>query len=634
VVEGDGNDSIAIDDPFLRCLERELGFSPSRREEIVQSLRQVGLWNDDASAVGGDDSNTSSRSARSRKQQQRRQHPSDQLLSVCRDYRPDRMAKMLAEDFGLSPPVAHRVRAAVVPALAATAQVTKTAVDEKEEKSLAEPPTAGGMSSDAAATGELRRPLFKSVVVNDAQARRCRGDGGATASSKLEYGVSKSDLSKLYPRLADELDDFMNFMTQPNPYSQEDPIRPATANVYLTHARLFLGWYLKKTAGNSPQADYSGRTVSGMSSPPSIYEIIPDKTKDSAKPMMDFVVWLRSNRSISASYEANLLRGLVKLLKFRFCRESAEDTESSRGTYKDIPVIGEVRKLHRAANRKQSKAPRTSNEDKKWLSWPEFLQVVQALRQEAEQLMSECGAEIGGVGSDVDTTAVMGTKELVKQTLPFGNDKPVEAINGSSKEEDPAISLLERRAAIALQKYLVLAIFANVPDRQRTVRELELGRTFVLEAGDGGQCWCIRHAPDDYKTGRAYGERPPMQLPATLTPTINAFVNEWRPRLSPLTNKLFVQPRTGNPLTQDSVYQIVSRSCYERTGKRTNPHLLRDMIVTHIRESQQASEQELEALALFMGHSLSMQRTSYDRRTLSQKVAPAIRLMEQVNTGN
>jgi len=58
------------------------------------------------------------------------------------------------------------------------------------------------------------------------------------------------------------------------------------------------------------------------------------------------------------------------------------------------------------------------------------------------------------------------------------------------------------------------------------------------------------------------------------------------------------------------------------------------MIVTHIRESQQASEQELEALALFMGHSLSMQRTSYDRRTLSQKVAPAIRLMEQVNTGN
>jgi hypothetical protein len=34
---------------------------------------------------------------------------------------------------------------------------------------------------------------------------------------------------------------------------------------------------------------------------------------------------------------------------------------------------------------------------------------------------------------------------------------------------------------------------------------------------------------------------------------------------------------------------------------------------------------------LFMGHSVHMQRTSYDRRTLNQKVAPAVQLMESVN---
>lgn len=55
------------------------------------------------------------------------------------------------------------------------------------------------------------------------------------------------------------------------------------------------------------------------------------------------------------------------------------------------------------------------------------------------------------------------------------------------------------------------------------------------------------------------------------------------------------------------------------------------MIVTHVRESD-ASEKELEALALYMGHSLNMQRTSYDRRTLTTKIAPAVDLMQSINS--
>ena len=57
------------------------------------------------------------------------------------------------------------------------------------------------------------------------------------------------------------------------------------------------------------------------------------------------------------------------------------------------------------------------------------------------------------------------------------------------------------------------------------------------------------------------------------------------------------------------------------------------MIVTHVRESD-ASEKELEALALYMGHSLNMQRTSYDRRTLTTKIAPAVDLMQSINNNN
>ena len=54
------------------------------------------------------------------------------------------------------------------------------------------------------------------------------------------------------------------------------------------------------------------------------------------------------------------------------------------------------------------------------------------------------------------------------------------------------------------------------------------------------------------------------------------------------------------------------------------------MIVTHVRETD-ASEKQLEALALYMGHSINMQRSSYDRRTLNQKVAPAVDLLRVIN---
>jgi len=75
-----------------------------------------------------------------------------------------------------------------------------------------------------------------------------------------------------------------------------------------------------------------------------------------------------------------------------------------------------------------------------------------------------------------------------------------------------------------------------------------------------------------------------------LTDDIERFLSDWRPYLlsrdeAQHHNFLFAQPRTGNPLTQDSVYQIVAWQCYMYTGQRTNPHLLRDTIVTHVRES-------------------------------------------------
>ena len=64
-------------------------------------------------------------------------------------------------------------------------------------------------------------------------------------------------------------------------------------------------------------------------------------------------------------------------------------------------------------------------------------------------------------------------------------------------------------------------------------------------------------------------------------------------------------------------------------GKATNPHLVRDMLVTHLYEIE-ASEAVMEGLALGMKHSRETQKKSYDRRTHQEKVNPALDAILQI----
>ena len=532
-----------------------------------------------------------------------------ELVTLASDFvgRSEVFSGLLQADFGFNALMAHRVRAvamnvlltsakdksskgsptAVQTSIFATQGVEEqkngkaqrgttmiatigTPFDQKQEAPQSSPEVRVEKENAEEAP---RKPTFKEVFVNDKARRRNK-------VSKDDYGLPK-DYEATYPLLAEELVNFHDFMTKPSTISQEAPIRDATAKVYVRHAKQFLGWFI-----NSRKDDLDSQTVS-------MYEIVPNKDKESANAILEFLLWLRTNRSISVSYEANLLRGLTKMLKFRFAKESKADPSYGEKSFDDIPLIRELRKLHRDANKRQGVSPRSSDEERKWLTWSEYLSVIQSLKSDLLQLMEEYEA------SDQEQT---GSSALA------------------------TISPQQRKIATVFQYYLVLAFFACVPDRQRTIRELEMGRSFVKEQG----LWTIKHGPDDYKTGKTYGDRPPLLLSPELVPAIDDFLERWRPCLTPKTESLFVQPRTGNPLTQDSVYQIVARNCFTYSGKKTNPHLLRDMIVTHVRDSD-ASEKQLEALALYMGHSIQMQRTSYDRRTLKKKVAPAVELLRSVN---
>ena len=326
----------------------------------------------------------------------------------------------------------------------------------------------------------------------------------------------------------------------------------------------------------------------------SLVDIFPDSTTQSATCVLEYILWLRSHRDISSNYEANILRGLIKLVKFRFASVLSDYGSGNKSVKNltpldDLAIVKELRRLHRDAGQKAKKSQRSSQEGKKWLEWEEYLQVIEMLRN-----------------------------DLMHKIMEYEHCSSNESIDVKKEKR------LKKDIATTFQHYLILSFFASVPDRQRTFRELELGRSFLRvdsvqntddKASESGGVWFIKHTAEDYKTGSTYGERPPLPISQSLTPFIDDFLQRWRPALltesNPSSSFLFLQPKTGNPLTSNSIYQIVSRCCYKYKQKKTNPHLLRDMIVTHIRKNSDASEKELEALALFMGHSVSMVSSFY-----------------------
>jgi hypothetical protein len=438
-------------DPFQASMD-ELGFPKQSQIAILEALTESGLY--DGTSIkhtNGDDDNTQS----SHQNKKRHIKPSQNLQLLAQDFtsRPEVLSSCLQSDFGLKPLIAHQTRAAILHAMrqrqpqpleGTTATTTTTSAGQETSVSGNEnrehgaiawsgketkiPDTDTNNDDDSQPPQEevkVERPLYKSVVVNK-PAKQRKAQTGTTR----DYGLPR-DCSAMYPQLALELDNFMEFMTRPTTDSQEDPLRPATATVYLRHARLFLGWYVNEhVAGGLTESEKRDL---------SMFTIIPTKDKDSADCILEFLLWLRSARQISVSYEANFLRGLTKLIKYRFAKESQTDPRYGEKSFEDIPLIRELRKWHRAADKQRAVAPRSSDETQKWLSWPEYIKVVSLSRDDLERLLGD-----------------------------FKNEEhPAVETND---DEDIKYSPQQRKIAVAFQKYLVVAFFANIPDRQRTIR--------------------------------------------------------------------------------------------------------------------------------------------------------------------
>lgn len=382
-----------------------------------------------------------------------------------------------------------------------------------------------------------------------------------TKRKRLQAYALKKD--ELSPKLQEQFAAFQQFSTSRFFGQQADPIAACTAEKYADHARGILGWL--HHVKDVPLQQLSFKSV------------IPSKKREGVILAFEYMQWLSEERNISTSTEGIVLRSLMQMAKFLYHKGSTSQPAEGDKPYGDLLVVKELRKLQNS-NRKAAKvAVRASDESLKWLDWPEYLATVQELRREC------AGLNYRGI-----------------------------------KRARPAV-------AWSLQRYLIFAILSSIPDRQRTLRELQVGQTLFNEQGR----WVIRHGPSHYKTGKAYGERPPMVLAPHIYPELEAFLDEWRSELKPQHDFVFSQAN-GDPLTTLGLYKLFYTSCFRITGKKTNPHLVRDSIVTHLRGSG-ATERELEALAIYMGHSLDMQRGTYDRRTKAAKVEPAIELLAKIN---
>lgn len=427
---------------------------------------------------------------------------SQELVSFAKDFQsqPESISSILMVDFGMTALDAHRLRAAMTELMAANTQQAPSPTSP-----LRTPTPANHMVTSigtgilsayvpppahADTTKAVNRPTFKAYKVIMSRKQSLR---------ETSYGMKDCDMSDA---LVSELDDFLEFMITPSPKNQEPPMRRTTAVVYCRHARLFLGWFL--TSGRHDELNQRIDIAS-----PSLNMLFPDKTRDGAAHAYAFIMWLRETRKISVSYEANLLRGLIKLCKFLFRNASQTDPAAygyyTKKTYEDIPAVGELRRLHLQANRKQSTSPRVSDERRKWLSWTEFLSVVSHLQADVE-------GDLRSYESSPPLKTTVSASIRRQQTNGSAGIRTNETASTASRPPTA------REVASKFQKYLILAFFSVVPDRQRTIRELAIGTTFQREDDTG--TWQIKHGPDDYKTGKSYGDRPPMVIPMELTPAI------------------------------------------------------------------------------------------------------------------
>ena len=302
------------------------------------------------------------------------------------------------------------------------------------------------------------------------------------------------------------------------------------------------------------------------------------------------------NGSLSAKLK--VLQACINTAKYLYSEQTSDPKQ-----YQDVPMILLTRKLTRSLRQCEGKvAPRIPFEVKS-VPWERCYAVVLQLKQEADTvvLYQVAPRRTGGIAAS------------------------------PRKETGIARSYL---------RFLLVALFVLIPpDRARTIRELELGRTLVWGCLQDGVIlppertqtpstarWWLHLQPQDYKTGNAYqtywGELPNTDFGdgTCFYNYLDRWVTIYRPLFQPNHHRLLVK-RNGEPLSRNGMNQSFRQCFFRLTGVPVTPKELRPMYVTYLRHKQ-ANEAVLDAAACAMHHSRTMQNEIYDRQQLLDKQEP------------
>lgn len=416
---------------------------------------------------------------------------------------------------------------------------------------------------------------------------------------KDEYGLEPERISS---SLQTEMDQVWDWMSEPSPRYQEiqTTVSPELALNRISCIYRFLGWQVHYK--HVPVETLSLDNIVVFALIKSAYDTatsyeeerrIKRQAEKAAEVTLDrireFFLWKENERQVTAGTLLFDISSFIDVAEFLY----RDETNRFEGApYSDVPVIVLLKKLRKELKKRAKNTPPVADVALKWLEWAEFVSFV-------HQLELEC--------------------------LPQYN---------SQKER--TLSAIAR----SLRRFLICALLCYLPpDRQRTLRELQEGKTLIrgyfrkdgfFQPSDDGE-WYIWLGAGDYKTSDIYGDSL-KRIPNQLVPYLEDWLYKYRAAFNPNHDYVFTQ-ENGKPYTKASTFSAIIRHAAHRlTGQMLHSHLIRHMLVTHVKRLK--IDQELQqSLALSMHHSPVTQSNSYDERSRLEKVLPAQQLVLDLAMG-
>lgn len=325
--------------------------------------------------------------------------------------------------------------------------------------------------------------------------------------------------------------------------------------------------------------------------------------KNNLQLIQDYLTFLGGHPSSSVIY----LTLIIAIAKFIYKEEIGTDEYRD---YDDVPIVKELKKLQSKLVKKAKSTPPTVPTEKKVVSWPEAIRVMEATRLRAEEELAR-------------SITKKGLQERKRTDYALQGD---------------------------LQDFLSIAFMVLMPpDRSRTYCELELGKTMLQGIFDdlrfipveemsnpSKALWFIRLEPDQYKTGKAYKTN---YIPITNFhwedgKTLYGYINHWltwgREWDGELNHQFFFRGTiTNRPLTSKDWLARIRYIFDRESNVAVPPKELRKMYVTYIKQ-EGVTEEIADSSAAAMRHSRKTQGQIYDERSHIQKVSPALKYAEKL----